>query len=328
MQEEITQRGHEALAVARVKTLQWGHTLRADADKQLGRPCRDEEFAELWYGAAHVLVDAQHTYDNMTGLRRSREEYAYLPERTLPWAEAKGVEYAKREIAEYLENGGPHNKEWCWESRKDTEGKYIGGSFERISATLDTLFDSGPCQLEAHDARNKELIRWSESDDPEAVKVREYAATLRLFAPAPADECGNIGYTPCVMSAEVVNDKYGTHVRAILPFGLKWGTFHLHSLMELMPEAGPPRFFGDNNCIGSPEKNGIYDIYKYGVNAPPYFKMEVGLRVKQGNKKGVIVKLSNPWGCGFVKWDNKEEVDYGMFGDWYWWWHLQCEVTP
>lgn len=130
------------------------------------------------------------------------------------------------------------------------------------------------------------------------------------------------------MSAEVVNDKYGTHVRAILPFGLKWGTFHLHSLMELMPEAGPPRFFGDNNCIGSPEKDAIYDSYKYGVNAPPYFKMEVGLRVKQGNKKGVIVKLSNPWGCGFVKWDNKEEVDYSMFGDWYWWWHLQCEVTP
>lgn len=30
--------------------------------------------------------------------------------------------------------------------------------------------------------------------------------------------------------------------------------------------------------------------------------------------------------CAFIKWDDKDHVDYGELGDWRWWWHLKPEA--
>jgi len=326
MREEIEDRlveDPEALAPVRVRGYPWGYALRLRADARLGFGCRDEEFAELRYGAGRELQDVQREHDRKHDYYRSASEAAYLPETELPWAVGMGELFAQREIDEYLDAGGPSNQAWSWEHRGGLE------TYARVKAFLATRFDSGPCHLEAIQARNKYLIRWSESDHPDAIKVREYAARFPLFAPVPGDEIGNIGVTPCVLAGEVSKNKYGWEsVRVILPLGFKWSSLARTQLMELKPEAGPPRFFGDNWIVHTPERNGIFEIYKHGVHIPPYYKLTVGLRVTNhaGNRHGTVARRCRH-NCAFIKWDDQDRVDYGVFGDWSWWWNLKPEAA-
>lgn len=326
MHDEIEARLAEdpnALAPRRIRDYPWGAALRERADEQLGYATREEEYVVLRDGAWREFYEAQRDHDRKTGYCRSNDEQAPLPLRDLPWSKDMGCLFAQFEIDEYIRQGGPANREWCWEYR-DGEETYL-----RLKRFLDTRFNCGACCVEAAQARNKYLIKWSESDHPDAVALREYAAKLPLFAPVPQDENGNIGVTPCVIAGEMLHeDGAYPSVRVVLPLGLKWRTLNRHRLMELKPEAGPPRFFGDNWIVYTPERENIYDIYRHGVKVPPYFELVEGMRVtsRDGKVHGTVARRCRR-NVAFIKWDNKPKVDYGEFGDWYWWWHLLPEAT-
>ena len=321
MHDEIEARLREdpnALAPRHTLVYPWGAALRERADARVDGGCRDEEFVAVRDGAWRELEQAQRDYDKAHNYDRQYAEQAYLPLRTLQWSVDMGEMYAQREIDAYVDAGGPENEEWSWEP-----------SYNRLKEFLDTRFNSGPCHLEAAQARNKYLIRWSESDHPDAVRLREYAAKLPLFAPVPCDEAGNIGVTPCVIAGKVTSNSYGGEsVRVVLPLGFKWSSLNRHQLMELKPEAGPPRFFGDNWIVYMPEREGIYDIYRHGVGVPPYFELVEGMRVTSasGARHGAVAKRCRH-NVAFIKWDDKNKVDYGELGDWEWWWNLLPEAT-
>lgn len=310
MRAEIAERlekNPEALSPEQACSYPWGESLR----ESMG-PCHDAEFAEAYYGARRELREAQAEYDRQErGVSRNRGQFTYLTGLSLPWAVERGVAFARTEIAAYVASGGPANMDWSWESPKQN-GKYIGGSFTRLSRSLDLPFDSGPCCLAAHDARNAELIRWSESDDPEAVKVRTYAAALPLYALTPVDHYGNIGYDACVLAGEAGENG----IRVILPLGFKWAKINHHHLMRLKPEAGPPRFLNEEEVFG---------IYELGVNTPAKYDFVVGTRVQSRgeNRHGKIVDIFSTRGSFFVHWDGKRHI--GDSDDWVWWWQVEPE---
>jgi len=326
MHDEIEARLAEdpdALAPRHVRDYPWGTALREKADERLGFATREEEYVVLRDGAWRELEEAQRDHDRQHEYSRNYDEQAFLPLRDLPWSKDMGCLFAQFEIDEYVRQGGPANRAWNWEHRDGEE------TYRRLNRFLDTRFDSSACYLEAIQARNKYLIKWSESDHPDAVAVREYAAKLPLFAPVPQDESGAIGVTPCVIAGEVLHeeDAYPS-VRVVLPLGFKWSSLSPHQLMELRPEAGPPRFFGDNWIVYTPEREGIYDIYRHGVGVPPYFELVEGMRVTSasGARHGAVAKRCRH-NVAFIKWDDKNKVNYGELGDWEWWWNLLPEAT-